>query len=42
VTAANDDEELDLLCDVLGELNDTFRLQHEEQAEVLAPGHVAS
>jgi 8-amino-7-oxononanoate synthase len=42
VTAANDDEEIELLCDVLGELNDTFRLQHEDQAEVLAPGHVAS
>jgi 8-amino-7-oxononanoate synthase len=29
VTAANDEEEIDLLCRVLGEINDRFELQHE-------------
>jgi 8-amino-7-oxononanoate synthase len=42
VTAANGDDEIDLLCDVLGELNDRYRLQHDDQREALARGHVAS
>jgi 8-amino-7-oxononanoate synthase len=42
VTAANGDDEIERLCDVLGELNDTFRLQHDEQREALARGPVAS
>jgi 8-amino-7-oxononanoate synthase len=42
VTAANGDDEIQRLCDVLGELNDTFRLQHDEQREALSRGNVAS
>ena len=42
VTAANGDEEIEHLCEVLGELNGTFQLQHDEHRETLARGHVAS
>jgi 8-amino-7-oxononanoate synthase len=35
VTAANGDEEIDLLCEVLGELTDKFQLQHERHRELL-------
>jgi 8-amino-7-oxononanoate synthase len=35
VTAANADEELDLLCDVLGEINERFELQHQGHRELL-------
>jgi 8-amino-7-oxononanoate synthase len=36
VTAANPDDQIDLLCDVLGEMNDRFELQHEHHRELLA------
>jgi 8-amino-7-oxononanoate synthase len=42
VTAANADDEIEQLCDVLGELNDAFRLQHDEHAESLVKSHVAN
>jgi 8-amino-7-oxononanoate synthase len=35
VTAANPDEQIDLLCEVLGEMNDRFELQHEHHRELL-------
>jgi 8-amino-7-oxononanoate synthase len=35
VTAANADEEIDLLCEVLGELDERFQLQHEGHRELL-------
>jgi 8-amino-7-oxononanoate synthase len=35
VTAANAEEEIDLLCEVLGELDERFRLQHEGHRELL-------
>jgi len=35
VTAANGDDEIDLLCDVLGEISDRFELQHEHHRELL-------
>jgi len=35
VTAANGDEEIDLLCDVLGEINERFELQHQGHRELL-------
>jgi 8-amino-7-oxononanoate synthase len=35
VTAANADEEIDLLCRVLGEINDRFDLQHDGHRELL-------
>lgn len=34
VTAANGDDEIDRLCEVLGELDARFRLQHEEHQEL--------
>jgi 8-amino-7-oxononanoate synthase len=39
ITAANTDEEIDRLCDVLGELAERFQLQHHHQDPVAAaPG----
>ncbi len=35
VTAANADDEIDLLCEVLGELDERFQLQHEQHRELL-------
>jgi 8-amino-7-oxononanoate synthase len=35
VTAANSDEQIDLLCEVLGEMNDRFELRHEHLREPL-------
>ncbi len=35
VTAANAEDEIDLLCEVLGELDERFRLQHEGHRELL-------
>jgi 8-amino-7-oxononanoate synthase len=35
VTAANGDDEIDLLCAVLGEINDRFELQHDRHRELL-------
>jgi 8-amino-7-oxononanoate synthase len=35
VTAANDDEQIERLCDVLGEINDRFELQHDGHRELL-------
>jgi len=34
VTAANDDEQIDALCRVLGELDERFQLQHEQHREL--------
>ncbi len=36
VTAANADDEIDLLCEVLGEMNDRFELQHDHHRELLS------
>jgi len=35
VTAANGDDEIDLLCDVLGEMNERFELQHDRHRELM-------
>ena len=35
VTAANGDDEIDLLCEVLGEINDRFELQHDQHRRLL-------
>jgi 8-amino-7-oxononanoate synthase len=35
ITAANDEEEIDLLCAVLGEINDRFDLQHERHRRLM-------
>ena len=36
VTAANSDDEIELLCEVLGEINERFELQHDEHRQLLA------
>jgi 8-amino-7-oxononanoate synthase len=41
VTAANGDDEIDRLCDVLGELDARFRLQHEEHQELALQARLA-
>jgi 8-amino-7-oxononanoate synthase len=41
VTAANGDDEIDRLCEVLGELDDRFRLQHEEHQELALQARLA-
>jgi 8-amino-7-oxononanoate synthase len=35
ITAANDDEQIEHLCDVLGQINDRFELQHDRHRELL-------
>jgi 8-amino-7-oxononanoate synthase len=42
VTAANGDDEIDLLCRVLGEINDRFELQHERHRELLLEARAAA
>jgi 8-amino-7-oxononanoate synthase len=39
VTAANGDDEIDRLCDVLAEVNRRFRLQHRDEQEDRPPAH---
>jgi 8-amino-7-oxononanoate synthase len=41
VTAANDDVQIDLLCEVLGEINERFELQHEQHRELLQQARAA-
>jgi len=41
VTAANTDAEIDLLCEVLGEINERFELQHEEHRQLLHEARLA-
>jgi len=41
VTAANSDDEIDLLCAVLGEINERFELQHEHHRELLQRARAA-
>lgn len=41
VTAANGDDEIDLLCEVLGELSERFELQHERHRELLLQNRLA-
>jgi 8-amino-7-oxononanoate synthase len=41
VTAANGDEEIELLCEILGELKDRFQLQHQEHRELLLQARAA-
>ncbi len=41
ITAANGDDEIDLLCEVLGELDERFRLQHERHRELLLQSRLA-
>lgn len=36
ITAANTDDEIELLCEVLGEINERFELQHERHRQLLA------
>jgi hypothetical protein len=36
ITSANTDEEIDRLCEVLGELSERFQLQHHHQDPVAA------
>ena len=40
VTAVNGDDQIDLLCDVLGELDDLFDLQHHDGADLPALSEV--
>jgi 8-amino-7-oxononanoate synthase len=40
VTAVNGDDEIDLLCDVLGEISDRFPLQHERHRELLLQNRI--
>jgi 8-amino-7-oxononanoate synthase len=35
ITAANTQDQIELLCDVLGELNERFQLQHEHHKQLL-------
>jgi 8-amino-7-oxononanoate synthase len=35
ITAANDDEQIERLCEVLGEINERFELQHDHHRELL-------
>jgi 8-amino-7-oxononanoate synthase len=35
ITAANDDEQIERLCDVLGQINERFELQHDHHRELL-------
>jgi 8-amino-7-oxononanoate synthase len=41
ITAANDDEQIDRLCEVLGETDGRFELQHERHRELLLAGRAA-
>jgi 8-amino-7-oxononanoate synthase len=41
VTAANGDDEIGLLCDVLGEINERFELQHDEHRQLLHQARLA-
>jgi 8-amino-7-oxononanoate synthase len=41
VTAANGDDEIDRLCEVLGELHERFELQHDEHRELLHRARLA-
>jgi len=41
VTAANGDDEIDLLCEVLGEINERFELQHDEHRQLLHEARLA-
>jgi 8-amino-7-oxononanoate synthase len=41
VTAANADDQIDLLCDVLGEINERFELQHDQHRELLLQARLA-
>jgi len=41
VTAANEDDQIDRLCDVLGEINERFELQHEQHHELLLQARAA-
>jgi 8-amino-7-oxononanoate synthase len=34
ITAANDDDQIEHLCEVLGEINDRFELQHDHHREL--------
>ena len=35
ITAANADDQIELLCEVLGEINERFELQHEHHRSLL-------
>jgi 8-amino-7-oxononanoate synthase len=35
LTAANPDDQVELLCEVLGEMSERFRLQHEHHRRLL-------
>jgi 8-amino-7-oxononanoate synthase len=41
VTAANSDGEIELLCEVLGEINERFELQHEHHRALLEQSRIA-
>jgi 8-amino-7-oxononanoate synthase len=41
ITAANADDQIDLLCEVLGEMNERFQLQHEHHKRLLFRGREA-
>ena len=41
ITAANADDEIAQLCDVLGEINERFQLQHDEHRELLRQPRLA-
>jgi len=35
ITAANPDDQIDLLCEVLGEISERFELQHEQHRRLM-------
>jgi len=41
ITAANGDDEIELLCEVLGEINERFALQHDEHRQLLRQARLA-
>jgi hypothetical protein len=41
ITAANPDDQIELLCEVLGEISERFELQHEQHRSLLLRGREA-
>jgi 8-amino-7-oxononanoate synthase len=41
ITAANADDQIELLCDVLGEMNERFELQHEDHRRLMRRARAA-
>jgi 8-amino-7-oxononanoate synthase len=41
ITAANADDQIELLCDVLGEMSERFELQHEDHRRLMRRARAA-